>query len=82
MKWYGVPEKRRLEGGTRLLRRDWHAKLKCPQVNQASKSDPNGNYWPLKDLIPTKVSLGPAADPELWIVLHADSDFLSRDYHM
>ena len=47
-----------------------------------AKSDPTGNYWPLKDLIPTKVSLGPAADDHLYIVLHVDSDFLTRDYRI
>ena len=82
VKWYGVPERRRHEGESRLARRDWHPKLKCPQVDRVSKSDPTGNYWPLKDLIPTKVSLGPAADDHLYIVLHVDSDFLTRDYRI
>ena len=58
-----------------------NAELGCPVVCKQIQSDPEGNFWDMTQIIPTKVILAPHLTyPDMWQVLHVDSDFLTRQY--
>ena len=60
---------------------DWNAEIKCPCVLKQYRSDPDGNYWDLHNIVPTKIIMAPHLRNEnVWQVLHVDSDFLTRPY--
>ena len=60
---------------------DWNEELGCPVVCRQYKGDPEGNFWDVNQIIPTKVILAPhLKQPAMWQVLHVDSDFLTRQY--
>lgn len=55
--------------------------IRCPVVTRGYRNDQTGNYWELGSLVPTKVGLAPHhQNASWWQVLHADSDFMSRNY--
>ena len=56
-------------------------KLGCPVVLREIISDPTGNLWDCRGIVPTNITLAPHLQNELWWqVLHTDSDFMTRRY--
>eukprot|EP00955_Chlamydomonas_euryale_P001247 14597-Chlamydomonas_euryale.AAC.2 len=57
-----------------------HSAIGCPSVKRTIYNDPDGNYWELGSIIPTKLGLAPhLTNRNLWQVVHTDSDFMKRD---
>ncbi|GAX86133.1 hypothetical protein CEUSTIGMA_g13546.t1 [Chlamydomonas eustigma] len=67
------------EGQVGRERKNWNEALQCPVVLKTFKSDPHGNYWPVRLLAPTSLMLAPhLSRSECWQVLHLQSDAFIR----
>ena len=73
--WFKVPP-------MSAARLDWNEVIACPVVFKSYKSDPLGNFWDVSGIVPTKIILVPhhVHKENMWQVLHADSDFLTKEY--
>ena len=60
---------------------DWNGDIACPCIYKRRKSDLDGNFWDLRGLQATKVILAlHLSRPDMWQVLHVDSDFVEKEY--
>jgi hypothetical protein len=73
IKWFGTPNGSPAQP-------DFNARIGCPLVLKAPRSDPNGNYWLLDHLQPTNLALAPSTHTQLWCVFHKNSDWLTYDF--